>query len=215
MALMAFGAPLNASPARPRKGAEAPVLPVDADEGRGRTLYAAGCAGCHGPRGQGDGPGAASLVPRPSDLSAHEYTGARLADALWNGVAGTAMQAWRDYSVDDLAALARVVRGFQTRQQVRVPDSLLALGQRVYDANCVQCHGAAGLGDGFAAAALAVAPTNFREQRPSVNQSLRALRDGIEGTRMAAWSGRLSDAEIVAVANYVRGYFAPDGGGGR
>jgi mono/diheme cytochrome c family protein len=52
-----------------------------------------------------------------------------------------------------------------------------------------------------------------------VNQSLRALRDGIEGTRMASWSGRMSDAHIVAVANYVRGNFAPDttpdGGGGR
>jgi mono/diheme cytochrome c family protein len=51
-----------------------------------------------------------------------------------------------------------------------------------------------------------------------VNQSLRAVRDGIEGTRMASWTGRLSDAEIVAVANYVRGFFEPDSesdGGGR
>ena len=215
MAQMAFAAPLNPSPARPRIGAGAPVLPVGADDDRGRALYAANCEGCHGPRGQGDGPGAASLVPRPSDLSAHEYTSARLADALWNGVAGTAMQAWRDHPVADLAALARVVRGFQTRQEIAVPERLLALGQRVYDANCVQCHGAAGQGDGFAAAELAVTPTSFREQRPSVNQSLRVVRDGIEGTRMASWSGRLSDAEIVAVANYVRGFFAPDGGGGR
>jgi mono/diheme cytochrome c family protein len=213
MAQMAFTTPLDASPARPRKGADAPALPADADEGRGRTLYAANCASCHGPRGKGDGPGAASLVPRPSDLSEHEYTSARLSDALWNGVAGTAMQAWRDHSVDDLAALARVVRGFQAGQELGAPESLIALGQRVYAANCVQCHGVSGRGDGSAAAELTVAPTSFREQRPSVNQSLRALRNGIAGTRMASWTGRLSDAEIVAVANYVRGFFDPDGGG--
>ncbi len=37
------------------------------EERRGRALYAANCASCHGPRGNGDGPGAASLVPAASD----------------------------------------------------------------------------------------------------------------------------------------------------
>lgn len=215
MAQMAFAGPLNTSPSQPRRGADAPVLPAGADEQRGRSLYAADCASCHGPRGEGDGPGAASLVPRPSDLSAHEYTRARLSGSLWNGVAGTAMPAWRDHPLDDLAALARVVQGFHRRQEGDVPESLNALGQRVYEANCVQCHGVDGRGDGSAAAELTVAPTSFREQRPSVSQSLRALRDGIEGTRMASWTGRLSDAEIVAVANYVRGFFEQDTGAAR
>ncbi len=212
MAQMAFTGPLNASPARPLKGAAAPALPADGDERRGLTLYAANCAGCHGPRGAGDGPGAAALVPRPSALSEHEYTSGRLSDALWNGVAGTAMQAWRDLPLDDLAALARVVRGFEAPREGPVPDTLRALGRRVYEENCVQCHGVGGRGDGSAAAELTVAPTSFREQRPSLNQSLRVLRTGIDGTRMAAWTGRLSEAEIVAVANYVRVLFEPDGG---
>jgi mono/diheme cytochrome c family protein len=125
------------------------------------------------------------------------------------------MPAWRDHPLDDLAALARVVQGFHRREDVPVPEGQSALGQRVYEANCVQCHGVDGRGDGSAAAELTVVPTSFREQRPSVNQSLRALRDGIEGTRMASWTGRLGDAEIVAVANYVRGFFEPDTGGAR
>jgi cytochrome c oxidase cbb3-type subunit 2 len=217
MAQMAFAAPLNASAARPRRGAgveaSVPVLSAGADERRGQTLYAANCASCHGPSGHGDGPGAAWLAPRPSNLAEHEYTSARVSEALWNGVPGTAMQAWRDHSVDDLAALARVVRGFGVPQEVRLPESLLGLGQRVYEANCVQCHGADGRGDGYAAAELAVAPTSFRAQRPSVDQSLRALRNGIPGTRMASWTGRLTNAEIVAVGNYVRGFFERDGAG--
>jgi cytochrome c oxidase cbb3-type subunit II len=212
MAQMAFVGPLNASPARTRKGSPVPAFPGDVDESRGRTLYAANCATCHGPRGRGDGPGAMSLLPAPSDLSAHEYTTARLADALWNGVAGTAMQAWRDYAPGDLAAIARVVQSFHTRQDAAVPESLTALGEQVYAANCVQCHGADGGGDGWAAAELTIAPTNFQIQRPSLSRSLGALRDGVRGTRMASWTGRLSEPEIVAVASYVRRFFEGEGG---
>jgi mono/diheme cytochrome c family protein len=58
---------------------------------------------------------------------------------------------------------------------------------------------------------LAVAPTNFRTQRPSLDQGVAALRNGIDGTRMASWAGRLSDAEIAAVATFLRGFFQPDG----
>ena len=210
MMQMAFAGPLNASPARARKGADAKVLARDADESRGGTLYAAHCASCHGARGEGDGPGADALVPRPSNLAEHEYSQTRLADALWNGVAGTAMPAWRDHPVEDLAAIARVVRGFQRIQPAAIPESLVETGRRVYESNCVQCHGADGQGNGSAAGELAVAPTNFRAQRPSLNLSLRALRNGIPGTRMASWTGRLSEAEIVAAAEYVRRFFEPE-----
>jgi len=212
MSQMAFASPINASPARTRKSSDVPAFPSEVDERRGRALYAANCASCHGPRGAGDGPGAASLLPAPSDLSAHEYTTARVADALWNGVAGTAMQAWRDQSPGDLAAMARVVQRFHSGQDAAVPDDLVALGERVYAANCVQCHGQDGRGDGSAAAELTIAPTNFRIQRPTLSQSLRALREGVRGTQMASWTARLSEPEIVAVAAYVRRFFEAEGG---
>ena len=215
MAQMALASPLNASPARPRpRGVDVPALPTIAgvDERRGRRLYAANCASCHGTRGAGDGPGAASLVPAPSDLTSHEYSTARMADVLWNGVAGTAMQAWREYPPGDLAAIARVVQQFHARQDAAVPQNLVATGERVYVTNCVQCHGPDGRGDGPAAGELAIAPTDFRAQRPTMDRSLRALRDGIRGTRMASWTGRLNESEIVAVAAYVRTFFESDGG---
>jgi cytochrome c oxidase cbb3-type subunit II len=213
MLQMAFASTLNASPARPRKdGSDVPEFPSVVDERRGNLLYAANCASCHGPRGAGDGRGAASLVPAPSDLSAHEYTAARLAQVLWNGIAGTSMQAWRDFQPADLAAIASVVRRFHAGQDGAVPDSLVAIGEHVYAANCVQCHGRDGRGDGSAAAELTVAPTNFRSQRPTMNESLRALREGVRGTRMASWTGRLSESELVAVAAYVRRFFEPDTG---
>jgi cbb3-type cytochrome oxidase cytochrome c subunit/cytochrome c1 len=212
MAQMAWTAPLDASAARARKGFDAPAFPTTVDEGLGKTLYAANCASCHGPQGAGDGPGALALSPAPSDLSAHEYTTARLADALWNGVAGTAMQAWREYPPADLAAIAQVVQRFHAAQNATVPENLVTLGEQVYTANCVQCHGATGGGDGWASAQLTIAPTSFKAQRPTLSRSLRALREGVRGTRMASWTARLSEPEIVAVASYVRELFEPDGG---
>jgi mono/diheme cytochrome c family protein len=210
MAQMAFSAPdVNASTARTRRGGRVPTLAADGDPARGQVLYAARCASCHGPSGAGDGAGAPALLPRPASLAEHEYSLARLADVLWNGVAGTAMQAWRDHPVDDLAAIARVVRGFHTPQTVTLPPNLVEVGQRVYAANCVQCHGADGDGNGTAAGELAIPPTDFRKQRPSLGVSLRAVRNGVEGTRMAGWTARLSEAEIVAVSNYVRRFFQP------
>lgn len=208
---MAFEGPLNASPARTRRGPAPSIVAEVVDTDRGRRLYAANCASCHGPRGAGDGPGATALLPRASDLSAHEYTSAHLAAVLWNGVDGTAMSAWRDLSRDDRAAIASFVQGLGRPQDAEVPARLTALGAQVYSANCVQCHGPDGAGDGFAASELSIAPASFRTQRPSLGLSLRVVREGVRGTRMAAWTGRLGEAEIVAVAHYVRQFFQPEG----
>ncbi|MBM2851419.1 MAG: hypothetical protein HW418_4361 [Anaerolineales bacterium] len=224
MARMAFHEPLNAHPARTRRDG---VVPEDlvltfrsagagATLARGRQLYADHCASCHGEGGDGDGPGAAMLRPRPASFVEHEYSDARLAEALWNGVAGSSMPAWRDHAPSDLAAMAAVVKGFSVARQVPpLPQNLSEIGARVYTSNCVQCHGQEGDGQGWAAAKLTMAPTSFREQRPSLDQSLRALRNGVDGTPMAPWTSRLDAAEILAVAHHVRGFFDAVPGGGR
>ena len=218
MLQMAFSAPmLNPHPARPRPAGGVPVLATTADLARGQSLYASNCASCHGSHGEGNGPGAVSLRPRPANLAEHEYSLARLAEVLWQGSAGTAMPAWRDHPVDNLASIAHVVRSFHVpAEEPPPPAALAARGARVYADNCVQCHGPAGGGDGPAIAELRVAPTNFRRVRASLSESLRALRSGVEGTQMAPWTDRLSDAELVAVAYHVRGLFEadPSPGGG-
>ena len=209
MKQMAFhAAALNVNPARARRQGAAPELPSTADTERGRELYAHNCAACHGARGEANGPGTAGLHPKPANLAAHEYSVARLSYVLWNGVAGTSMQAWRDLSAEDRAALTQVVRSFYTPQtEPALPADITDLGARVYAANCSQCHGDRGAGDGSAVAELRMAPTDFRGTRPTIAESLRALRNGVEGTQMAPWTGRLSEAELSAAAYYVRGFF--------
>jgi mono/diheme cytochrome c family protein len=210
----AFSKTLNASPAISRRQGEYPKLTLSQDAARGQAIYVQYCASCHGTKGQGDGPGAAGLHPRPVNLAEHEYTLDHLSASLWNGVAGTAMPAWRDLPVQDLAAVAHTVRAFYAAQrEPELPKDVLELGAHVYADHCAQCHGEKGAGDGPAANQFPVTAIDFRGERPSIAASLRALRNGIEGTPMAPWTGRLSEAELSGAAYYIRGFFVSDAGG--
>ena len=180
--------------------------------GVGRQRGRDNCASCHGEQGRGDGPAAAWLKPGPSNLAQHEYSLARVGDALWNGVAGTSMPAWRDQAPGNLAALAAVTRGFFMATATTEPSSeVLALGEQVYVANCAQCHGDAGAGDGLGGSELTVASPDFRSQRPSIGESLRILTNGVEGTSMAPWTDRLDEEQLLAVVHYLRRFFDADG----
>ena len=220
MAMMAFHAPaVNASPARARLTGDVPPLPAAGDRARGDRLFADYCAGCHGAAGHGDGPGAAGLRPQRSSLAEHRYTRGRVAESLWNGVAGTAMPAWRDLPPADLAALVETVQGLAAPDGAAgVETAAIDAGARVYAANCAPCHGERGDGRGFAARALAIAPTDFTRKQPALALAVRAIRGGLDGTPMAPWTSRLDEVQIISVAHYVRSLYGSDGrrpGGGQ
>ena len=195
---------LNASASMARRTSNHPQLPASTDHNRGLRLYARNCASCHGKNG--DGSGAAGLLPRPSDLAQHEYTPDRIADILWNGVPGSAMPAWRDFAPEDLAAISLVVRVFHHDEPTAATEDFAA---SIYADNCAQCHGEHGAGDGYAAGQFSIPPTNFQSERPSLAAAKRALNDGVEGSPMAPFKGRLSQSDIDALAEYVRGFYKP------
>lgn len=58
-------------PAAAARPAPAAVPPAILD--RGRTLYKANCAACHGDGGRGDGPAAGALKPPPRDHTDRAY----------------------------------------------------------------------------------------------------------------------------------------------
>ncbi len=211
-AQMAVSSPLlNAHPGMARASGETPVLDSAALSESGETgekLWLTLCAGCHGENGTGNGPAADWLRPRPVNLTQYDFTWQRLAQVLWHGVPGTAMPAWRDIPVADLTALATYVKAFAVEESIAPPDqNQLATGEQVYQNNCAQCHGDAGDGQGFAVSQLAIAPTDFTSQRPSLGESVRVLNNGIEGSSMAPWTDRLSESEIVAVSYYLRQFY--------
>src|SRR5687768_18412391 len=67
----------------------APDTPETIDRGRG--LFLANCAICHGPRGLGDGPQAFLLNPRPVNLQLHvpQHAPGEVYYLICDGVAGT------------------------------------------------------------------------------------------------------------------------------
>ncbi len=183
-----------------------PVLDTVWDRARGDVVYTQNCAGCHG--ATGNGKGAEGLSPQPANLMGHRYSAARVAFALWNGVAGTSMPAWRSLSRSDLSAVAGKVRALHAAAEPVVKDDL-ETGRRVYADHCAECHGDTGAGDGPAGREIHVAPTNFVTQSPDFEVSFRAVRDGVPGTPMAPWSRKLPEAGVTAVASFVRTFYQP------
>jgi len=70
-----------------------PVAPTRASVAAGASAYLATCSGCHGTDGAGDGPIAAGLSVRPSDLALHVpfHTDAELYAFITRGISGTPM----------------------------------------------------------------------------------------------------------------------------
>ncbi|HEX4601607.1 MAG TPA: c-type cytochrome [Gemmatimonadales bacterium] len=92
-------------------------------------------------------------------------------------------------------------------------------GKRVYVKWCAGCHGDTGAGDGPAARFMLPRPRNFTGavykirstasgQLPTDADLQRAVDDGLPGSAMPAWKGRLSDAERRAVVAYLKTFSA-------
>lgn len=83
-------------------------------------------------------------------------------------------------------------------------------GAKIFGANCAMCHGADGWGRGHAGHTLTPPPANFHDPRRLFNRSetnlYRVLENGIYGSGMPPWRGKLSPDEIKHVVAYVRSF---------
>jgi cytochrome c oxidase cbb3-type subunit 2 len=146
---------------------------------RGEAVYRRRCLGCHGVRGDGNGPAATFLVPRPRDFTAGVFkfkttpsgslpTDDDLYQTISRGLRWTAMPAWDALPAQDRRAVIAYIKTFSRRWKQEAPEPAvtvgspppptaerLARGAEVYRrAMCWECHGAGGRGDGPAAAQL-------------------------------------------------------------
>lgn len=102
-----------------------PVAPkAIPDLARGRSLYLAQCAACHGTAGAGDGPLAAGLEPPPIAFTDAERAGSRSVMALFQvisqGVGGTSMASFESLPEQDRWALAFYVGAIAYDADMRV-----------------------------------------------------------------------------------------------
>lgn len=67
------------------KSERSPMASVGDAATRGKALYAARCANCHGPEGKGDGPGSDYAADLTDDLRTELNTEGVLFYKIWNG----------------------------------------------------------------------------------------------------------------------------------
>ena len=161
-------------------GGAAMMIPASLDLlEKGKDEYLEHCAGCHGVRGDGNGPAATFLFPRPRDFTAAVFkfrstpsgslpTDDDLFRSVTRGVRWTAMPTFHELPEWQRLAIVAHVKTFSTRWAEEPPETivapgappratpqLLARGKALYTkAKCQECHGESGRGDGPSAAQL-------------------------------------------------------------
>ena len=107
----------------------------------------------------------------------------------------------------EFAALAqRMLIALGTASALEMPTKPidLAAGRRVFEANCLSCHGPRGLGDGPAAKGMTPPPPaigsadSMAETSPAL--MYHVISAGVPGTKMPSWSALSSDERWAVVA---------------
>jgi mono/diheme cytochrome c family protein len=91
----------------------------------------------------------------------------------------------------------------------------LGVGKRAYDTNCAPCHGNLAQGAAKAGIAISIIAEQGGKQPPDLTdpqwdhgstdgEIFSVIKKGVPPTMMAGWEGRLSDAEIWSIVNYLR-----------
>ena len=150
--------------------ADAPEI-TDAMVSAGEAAYAVNCASCHGVEGDGEGPGAKYLNPKPRNFQLAVYklrstpngelpTQHDLFKTITNGIENSMMPGFASLSEDERWGLVEVIRRFggieeeegeaiTVSAQPERTDASVAMGMAVYDRlECANCHGVSGWGDG-------------------------------------------------------------------
>ncbi len=146
----------------------------------GKEVYDRWCASCHGVSGDGLGPAAGMMLPRPRDFTRGLYqlrttaggelpTDADILQVINRGMPGTAMPGWESQLASgDREALVQYVKTFYPAfETLATPEPLtfgrapgtneerIAEGRDFYQqVECWQCHGNSGRGDGVSTPTL-------------------------------------------------------------
>ncbi|MGH7559753.1 MAG: FTR1 family protein [Gemmatimonadales bacterium] len=184
-------------------------IPADAPSlARGRQVYQASCASCHGTAGRGDGPAGRGLDPPAANLA--DAAGLRASSPLdfyrrvTIGVAGTSMASYESaLSAEDRWAVALYASVLRLPRPVGgVPDSLrqFAATARMSDAEVL-----AALGPGTTEGGLAAVRT-FQSPGPgrvAIADVFATVRRRVDSAYELALDGRRDEARSAALDAYM------------
>ncbi|MEJ2613877.1 MAG: c-type cytochrome [Ignavibacteriaceae bacterium] len=201
----------------------------------GKEIYDDYCATCHGINGKGDGPSADEMKTKPTDFTSGMYefkstpygtlpTKEDIVSTLKLGVRTTAMIPQLQLTEKQMYEVAGYVLSFAPKGQItgepiNIPQkpgltaSLINSGKKLFDVNCVSCHGKDLKGDGpnskklvnykgkpIQPADLTVIPL---KRGNSPEWIYKIISNGIEGTPMISYYGIIKPEEIWDVVYYI------------
>ncbi len=171
--------------------------------GAGASLFGDNCATCHGSGGQG-------FAGYPNLVDDSWIWGGRLADiqqTLQYGIRSahpeTRFNVMQAYGRDGLLANDQINDLVEYVVHLSGRDADAAAVERgavLFEEQCVACHGAGGVGDQLQGAPrLSDAIWLYGGERTTIRETIVNGRGGV----MPAWTDRLSDQQITALAVYV------------
>jgi high-affinity iron transporter len=197
-----------------------PLAPVEAPSfARGRALYAENCAACHGAKGDGHGPNAASLSTPPIAFTDRARAEQRSVFALYQvitqGIDGTAMPSWDSLPSQDRWALAFYAGHFaftdqQASEGKRLWESDPSLHNLVPDLKTLVGLRPAALaktiGQDKADAVFAYLRRNPDAVAQQPSGSLDLVRTRLANSLAAYRAGHRKEAKDLALSAYLDGF---------
>lgn len=173
----------------------------------GAEIYAANCTECHGIDGGGNGELVQSgEVPVMTSFrdpeTARNQTPAEWFDTITNGRIENLMPPWRNALTEE----ERWAVALYTYTLAYTPEQL-ADGETIYNAECADCHGLTGVGDGERAVELTRPVGDLTDQIEQVSLSDQVVYTIVtegQGSQMPAYADELSDDQRWAVTAYTR-----------
>ncbi|NDJ84893.1 MAG: c-type cytochrome [Chloroflexi bacterium] len=183
------------------------ALPNGTAIANGLEIYNRECSACH----------STELAP-PLDTPElrSRLSDAELARIINEGVPGTLMAGWQGaLTAQEITDVVTFIRNYDQLSQagvemptappppeIEITPELIADGQKLYDILCTQCHGSIGQGTPLAPALNA---QQFLADTPDA-AIMQIIAGGVPDTIMPAWSGRLTEADILALTAFIRSW---------
>jgi len=179
---------------------------------RGAALYQQQCVSCHGVSGRGDGPLAATLVPKPIDFHDRARQQQRSLFSLFNtiglGVKDTDMRAYTDLSEQQRWDLAFYIGAMQftAEERQRGEQSWQDSGLDLLSLSSVTPQAIANSAGEAGLATIAYLRANPQVLSASGSEQIRVAIDNIAKSVAAYRQGQTSVALKLAVAAYLDGF---------